>query len=170
MFIILEIDPVKGGADVWVSYSKKNISDRIYQRKLVQAKSGSPVQALMIKDHVQALESLAQDGLEITLLDIQNAIAYVIRKDPYYYVLYDALREHGAIHPPFVVSWYDLPARERSECFMVNRAHAQIWNALEADRYALDQVDRGAHDVTISDFDMSGVLILERPPPNNAAA
>ncbi len=48
MFIILEIDPVKGGAEVWVSYSKKNISDRIYQRKLAQVQAGSPVRGLMI--------------------------------------------------------------------------------------------------------------------------
>lgn len=170
MFIILEIDPVKGGAEVWVSYSKKNISDRIYQRKLAQVQAGSPVANLMIKDHLQALESLTHDGLQITLLDVQNAIAYVLRKDPFYYVLYDALRDHGAIPPPYVVSWYDLPASERSKSLMVNLAHASIWNAVEADRYALDQVAAGCHDVTISEYDLYGNLVNERGPPGAAVA
>lgn len=167
MFIILEIDPVKGGAEVWVSYSKKNISDRIYQRKLAQVRAGSPVSNLMIKDHLQALESLTHGGLEITLLDIANAIAYVLRRDPFYYVLYDALRDHGAIAPPYVVSWYDLPASERSKSLMVNLAHASIWNGLEAERYAQDQVAAGCHDVTISEYDMFGNLVCERGPPGS---
>ena len=80
MFIILEIDEIKGGADVWVSYSKKNIADRIYQRKLAQVEAGSPIVQLMIKDHLAALQSLAVDGLQITLLDVENAIAYVLQK------------------------------------------------------------------------------------------
>ena len=170
MFIILEIDPIEGGADVWVSYSKKNISDRIYQRKLAKAKAGVPIANLMIKDHLKALESLAENGLEITLFDVQNAIAYVIRKDPFYYVLYDALRDHGAIPPPYVVSWYDLPASERSKSLMVNLAHASIWNAIEAERYALDQVEAGCHDVTISEYDLYGNLVNERAPPGAAVA
>lgn len=170
MFIILEIDPVKGGAEVWVSYSKKNISDRIYQRKLAQVEAGSPVRGLMIKDHIEALQSLAENGLEITLLDVANAIAYVLRKDPFYYVLYDALRDHGAIPPPYVVSWYDLPASERSKSLLVNLAHASIWNALEAERYALDQVAAGGHDVTISEYDLFGNLVNERAPPGAAVA
>ena len=154
MFIILEIDEIKGGAQVWVSYSKKNISDRIYQRKLAQVAAGSPVVQLMIKDHMAALQSLSVDGLQITLLDVENAIAYVLRKDPFYFTLYEALRDHGAIPPPYVVSWYDLPAIER------------IWNGVEAERYAQDQAAAGRHDVTISEYDMLGTLIRERPPPD----
>ena len=166
MFIILEIDEIKGGADVWVSYSKKNISDRIYQRKLAQVAAGSPIASLMIKDHIAALQSLAVDGLQITLLDIPNAIAYVLRKDPFYFTLYEALRDHGAIPPPYVVSWYDLPSIERSKSLMVNLAHASIWNGVEAERYAQDQAAAGRHDVTISEYCMFGNLICERPPPD----
>jgi hypothetical protein len=166
MFIILEIDEVAGGAQVWVSYSKKNIADRIYQRKLAQVAAGSPVVQLMIKDHMSALQSLAVDGLQITLLDIPNAIAYVLRRDPFYFTLYEALRDHGAIPPPYVVSWYDLPASERSKSLMVNLAHASIWNGVEAERYAQDQAAAGRHDVTISEYCMFGKLICERPPPN----
>ena len=165
MFIILEIDEVAGGAQVWVSYSKKNISDRIYQRKLARVAGGSGVGNLMIKDHMAALQSLSIDGLQITLLDIENAIGYVLRRDPFYFVLYDALREHGAIPPPYVVSWYDLPAIERNRSLMVNLAHASIWNGVEADRYAQDQAAAGRHDVTISEYDMLGTLVCERPPP-----
>lgn len=170
MFIILEIDPIAGGAEVWVSYSKKNIADRVYRRKLAQVGPGAPVGSLMIKDHIAALQSLTDNGLQITLLDIENAIAYVLRRAPFYYVLFDALRDHGAIPPPYVVSWYDLPAIERNQCLMVNLAHASIWNGVEADRYAQDQAAAGAHDVTISEYDMLGNLVCERSPPDPVTA
>ena len=88
------------------------------------------------------------------------------RKDPFYFTLYEALRDHGAIPPPYVVSWYDLPAIERNRSLMVNLAHASIWNGVEAERYAQDQAAAGRHDVTISEYDMFGNLICERPPPD----
>lgn len=161
----LEICDLTGEAVTWVAHSRAAAVARIYDRIQARAAEGRLAEVRYFKDPIEGLEYLGTAQVHLIAFDAPHAIAYIERKGAHHWTLYETLRDHGLIHPPFIVSWYDLPKAERVKRYWVSHASAEVWNSLEADAMAEHKVKAGAHDVRIEAFTMRGDLIQARPPP-----
>ena len=110
-FITLEIDAETGEAETWVAHSRSSFTARVNRRLREMVEAGSLAVGGHYKDPLEGLEALSEAGLEIMVFDQLHAIAHVRSKGAHHWALYEALRDHGLIHPPFIVSWYDCRPR-----------------------------------------------------------
>ena len=161
----LEICDKTGEALVWVGHSRPSIRDRINSRIRERAAEGRLAEYRYHEDPLEGLEYLGEADISLIVFDHHHALAHIESKGAHHWTLYESMRDHGLIHPPFIVSWYDVPKAERMRRFFSQHASAEVWNMLEADAMARYHIERGAHDVTIQEFDMRGEMIQERPPP-----
>ena len=164
-FITLEIDAETGEAETWVAHSRSSFTARVNRRLREMVEAGALAVGGHYKDPLEGLEVMSEAGLEIMVFDQLHAIAHVRSKGAHHWAVYEALRDHGLIHPPFIVSWYDCPPEVRATRLLVNEASAEVWNQLEAERVADHRLSEGCSDVRLAEHDMCGDLIRERAPP-----